>query len=74
MAAQRLVYKLHDERALRRERGLLDRTNPMELYSDSEVIERFSFRQADTFDINDELYPQLRHFSDRRWPCPRVTV
>ena len=45
--AVRLVYRFNNGRALRRERVVRDRTNPLDIYSDSELIERFRFgRQA----------------------------
>uniref|UniRef100_A0A671N003 DDE Tnp4 domain-containing protein n=1 Tax=Sinocyclocheilus anshuiensis TaxID=1608454 RepID=A0A671N003_9TELE len=39
----RLIYRLHDRRAFRRERVMRDRTNPLDIYGDRELIERFRF-------------------------------
>lgn len=63
--AGRLVYMFNNERALRRERVVRDRTNPLDIYSDSELIERFRFGRQALFDLIEEISPQLQHGSDR---------
>jgi len=63
--AGRLVHRFNNERALRRERVVRDRTNPLDIYSDSELIERFRFGRQALFDLIEEISPQLQHGSDR---------
>lgn len=62
--AARLVYRINNERTLRRERVVCDRTNPLDIYSNSELIERFHFDRQALFELIDELSPQLQHLSD----------
>lgn len=38
-----IVNRINNERALKRERVTHDRTDPLEIYSQSELIERFHF-------------------------------
>lgn len=70
--AGRLVYRINErafrrinERAFRRERLIRDRTNPLDIYSESELIERFRFGRQALFELIEELSPQLQHLSDR---------
>ena len=60
-----LVYRQQMERALRRERVLRDRTNPLDIYSEHELIERFRFGRNDIFELIEELSPHLQHTTDR---------
>ena len=73
----RLIHGSHHERALRRERVLRDRTNPLDiyddgnlLYDDRELIERFSFYRAGKCDLIEELSPLLQHPIDRNGASP----
>uniref|UniRef100_A0A8C6UN81 DDE Tnp4 domain-containing protein n=1 Tax=Neogobius melanostomus TaxID=47308 RepID=A0A8C6UN81_9GOBI len=65
MPALRLIYRLNNERALRRERVLRDRSNPLEMYNESELLERFRFDRATIFEIVGALTPQLQHVTER---------
>lgn len=50
-----------------KEIGLVcDCTNPLDFYSDSELIERFHFGERALFEIINELCPQLQHVLDRK--------
>ena len=42
----RLIYRLQNERVFRRERVVRDRKNPIDVYDDSELIERFRFSRT----------------------------
>ena len=50
---------LEVRRALRRERIFRDRTNPLEIYDDLELIERFRYNETSVF----ALAHILSHFS-----------
>uniref|UniRef100_A0A8C6UX78 Putative nuclease HARBI1 n=1 Tax=Neogobius melanostomus TaxID=47308 RepID=A0A8C6UX78_9GOBI len=56
---------LNLKRALRRERVLRDRSNPLEMYNESELLERFRFDRATIFEIVGALTPQLQHVTER---------
>ena len=45
----RLIYRLHNERALRCERVVRDRTNPLDIYNDEQLIQRFHFSRVEIF-------------------------
>ena len=49
-----LIYRLYNERALRRERVVRDRTNPLDMYNDEELIQRFCFSRVEIFSLVDE--------------------
>ncbi|KAL1261912.1 hypothetical protein QQF64_025358 [Cirrhinus molitorella] len=61
----RLIYRLHDLRAFRRERVMRDRTNPLDIYGDRELIERFRFSRVELLELINDLSPQLQHATDR---------
>ncbi|KAJ8359248.1 hypothetical protein SKAU_G00157730 [Synaphobranchus kaupii] len=61
----RLVYHMLNEQAFRRERIIRDRSNPLDVYDDTELVERFRLNRRDLFELIDELSPELRHASDR---------
>uniref|UniRef100_A0A673IH05 DDE Tnp4 domain-containing protein n=1 Tax=Sinocyclocheilus rhinocerous TaxID=307959 RepID=A0A673IH05_9TELE len=67
----RLIYRLHDRRAFRRERVMRDRTNPLDIYGDRELIERFRFSRVELLELINELSPQLQHATDRNGPAGR---
>lgn len=52
------VYRLYHERAFR------DRSNPLDLYNDEELIERSRFCRRDLFELVEELSPDLQFVSD----------
>ncbi|KAL0147034.1 hypothetical protein M9458_057558, partial [Cirrhinus mrigala] len=60
-----LIYRLHDRWAFRRERIKRDRTNPLDVFRDRELIERFCFRRVELLELINELSPQLQHVTDR---------
>uniref|UniRef100_A0A8C2CGZ4 DDE Tnp4 domain-containing protein n=1 Tax=Cyprinus carpio TaxID=7962 RepID=A0A8C2CGZ4_CYPCA len=62
---ERLIYRLHDRRAFRCERVMRDRTNPLDIYGDRELIERFRFSRVELLELINELSPQLQHATDR---------
>ena len=62
--AARLVYRIINERALRRERAVRDRTNLLDTHSESELIERFHFGRQALVELIEELSSKLRHVSD----------
>ena len=45
----RLIYRPYNERVLRRERVVRDRTNPLDIYNDEELIQRFLFSRVEIF-------------------------
>lgn len=61
----RLIYRLYNERALRRERVVRDRTNPLDMYNDEELFQRFRFSRVEIFSLVDELSDDLRFQADR---------
>ncbi|KAL2102183.1 hypothetical protein ACEWY4_001351 [Coilia grayii] len=61
----RLIHRLYNDRAFRRERVIRDRSNPLDIYNDEELIERFRFSRRDLFSLIDELSPDLHFTSDR---------
>lgn len=65
MAARLVIYRLEQEKALIRERVLRDHTNPLDIFSDSVLVERFRFDKQTLFEIIDELVPLLRLSSER---------
>ena len=72
--ARRLVYRMLNERAFRREKLIRDRTNPLDVYTESELIERFRFGRQALFELIEELSPQLQHLSDRNSALSLATV
>lgn len=70
----RLVHRLFDEgyvRAMRRERVIRDRRNPLDIYDDVELYDRFRFRRNELLEIMDELAPHVEHTSlkNNALPC-----
>ena len=61
----RLIFRLINDNALRRERLIRDRNNPLEIYDDVELVERFRFPRGALIDIIEEITPDIRHLSDR---------
>lgn len=53
-----VIYRLYHEQAFR------DRSNPLDLYNDEELIERFRFCRRDLFELIEELSLDLRFVSD----------
>lgn len=62
----RLIHRLYNEQAFRRERVIRDRSNPLEIYSDEELIERFRFCRRDLLELIEELSPT--------WSMCRITM
>ncbi|XP_071375888.1 putative nuclease HARBI1 [Centroberyx affinis] len=60
----RLVYRLYNEQAFRQERVIRDRSNPLDIYNEEELIERFRFCRRDLFELIEELSPDLQFVSD----------
>ncbi|KAL1278932.1 hypothetical protein QQF64_025605, partial [Cirrhinus molitorella] len=48
-----------------RERVMRDRTNPLDIYGDRELIERFRFSRVELLELINDLSPQLQHATDR---------
>ena len=61
----RLIHRLYNERALRRERVVRDRTNPLDVYNDEELIQRFRFSRVEIFSLVNELSDDLSFQTDR---------
>lgn len=51
----RLIHRLYNERAFRRERVIRDRSYPSDIYNDEKLIERFRFCQKDIYELVEEL-------------------
>ncbi|XP_049432777.1 putative nuclease HARBI1 [Epinephelus fuscoguttatus] len=66
----RLIHRLYNERAFRREKVIRDRSNPLDIYNDEELIERFRFGRRDLFELTEELSPDLRFVSGRNAALP----
>ena len=66
----RLIHRLYNERAFRRERIIRDRINPLDIYNDEELIERFRFCRRDLYELVDELSPDLEFVSDHNAALP----
>lgn len=60
----RLIHRLYNERAFRRERVIRDRSNPLDIYNDEELIQRFRFCRRDIHELVEELSPDLQFVSD----------
>ena len=43
----RIIHRLYNERAFRRERIIRDRSNPLDIYDDGELIMSFRFCKRD---------------------------
>ena len=54
-----------NERARRRERVFRDRTNPLEIYNDTEMFKKYRFDRAGVVNIIDTLPDQLEHPTNR---------
>ena len=52
---------LQYRRAMRRERLVRDRSNPLEVYDDVEILERFRFRRMDIWQMTDMLQYDLEY-------------
>ena len=65
-----MIHRLYNERAFRRERVIRDRSNPLDIYNDEELIERFRFCRRDLFVLIEELSPDLQFVSDRNAALP----
>lgn len=75
--ALRLIHRINNERALRRERIVRDRRNPLDIFTDTELLERFRFDRASIFEIADVLAPQLQHatnHNDALSPTQQVLI
>ena len=66
----RIIHRVYNERAFRRERVIRDRSNPLDIYNDEELIERFRFCRRDLFELIEELSPDLQFVSDRNAALP----
>lgn len=60
----RLIHRLYNERAFRWERVIRDRSNPLDIYNDEELIQRFRFCRRDIYELVEELSPDLQFVSD----------
>lgn len=65
-----IVNRINNERALKRERVTHDRTDPLEIYSQSELIERFHFGTQALFELIEAFSPSLQHASDKNAASP----
>ena len=52
----RIIHRVYNERAFRRERVIRDRSNPLDIYNDEELIERFRFCRRDPFELIKEFH------------------
>ena len=57
---------LQYKRSLRRERIFRDITNPLDIYNDIELYERFKFPRQRLLELIDELRPDLEHPTRRQ--------
>ena len=64
--AWRLVHEEMQRRVVRRERIFRDRTQPLEVYDDVELVQRYRFRRADIFWLVDEFEGELEYDCARR--------
>ena len=64
--AWRLVHEEMQRRVVRRERIFRDRTHPLEVYDDVELVHRYRFRRADIFWLVDEFEGELEYDCARR--------
>ena len=58
------------ERARRRERVFRDRTQPLDLYDDVEMLKKYRFTRAGVMEIIDSLGGQLEHPTNRNHAVP----
>ena len=52
-AARRLVHSLHHP--IRRDRVFRDRTNPLDMYDDIELFQRFRFPRRELLEVIDDF-------------------
>ncbi len=52
-------------RQFRRNRVIRDRTNPLDVYNDNEVFERYRFSRVRIFELEEDLRVDLEHQSQR---------
>ena len=64
--AWRLVHEHMQRRLVRRERIFRDRTHPLEVYDDVELVERYRFRRADILWLVEEFGGELEYDCARR--------
>ena len=57
---------------IRRERVFRDRNNPIDIYDDVELYERFRFRRDDILDIVDDIRDDLEYPATRQGSLPVV--
>ena len=70
--ANRLVFNFLVRRHIRRERIFRDRTNPLDLYDDVDLMSRFRFRRADILDLCDIIDDDIDHPLPRQGSLPSV--
>lgn len=56
---------IHYRRAMRRERVIRDRRNPLDIYDDVELHERFRLHRPRLLQLIDELRPEIQHQTGR---------
>ena len=65
MARMLLLHEHFQRRALRRERLFRDRANPLEVYDDVELYERYRFRRGQLVDLVGLVDAQIKHPTNR---------
>ena len=65
-----VVWRSRHRRNLKRYRGFRDRKNPLDMYEDVELYDKFRFRRHDILTIVDELRNDLEYPDTRQGPLP----
>ena len=65
-----VVWRSKHRRNLKRNRIFRDRRNPLDMYDDVELYDKFRFRRHDILTIVDELRDDLEYPDTRQSPLP----
>ena len=65
-----VVWRSKHRRNLKRNRVFRDRRNPLDMYDDVELYDKFRFRRHDVLTIVDELRDDLEYPDTRQGPLP----
>ena len=65
-----VVWRRQHRRNVRRKRIFRDRKNPLDMYNDVELYDKFTFRRHDILTIVDELLDDLEYPDKRQGSLP----